>query len=64
MVGDRKVIEGLVEVNPYGDWTDCDRGTYVGGNRVAAPGGSPFDEFKGRHIRITIEEIDPPDTDE
>jgi len=55
------VIEGLVERNPYGPWSDVDHGIYVDGERVANADTydyTIFDSFIGKKIKITIEEVE------
>lgn len=59
----KTVIEGICVENPYGNWSDVDKGVYVGGeqivwNNTSIPYLSTFlNDFIGKNIRITIEEI-------
>jgi hypothetical protein len=54
-VSESKVVEGVVKVNPHGDWSDVDRGAYVDGELVANAAWSIFHDFKGQRVRVTIE---------
>lgn len=60
----KEIIEGKVKVNPYGDWSDVDKGLYVGGDLIVFDGGGAFgsslgntflDDYVGKNVRITIE---------
>ena len=53
-------IVGMVEINPYGDWSDVDKGTYVNYENILPI----IDKFNGRRIKITIEELPEENTDE
>lgn len=53
-------IVGMVEINPYGDWSDVGKGTYVNYENILPI----IDKFNGRRIKITIEELPEETTDE
>lgn len=48
-----QTLEGKVKENPWGDWSDVDKGVFIGLDEV----NSIFREFEGRKIKVTIEEI-------
>lgn len=48
-----KIITGKVEENPYGNWSDCDTGIFIDSDKVE----SIFRQYKGKTVRVTIEEI-------
>lgn len=50
-----KVYEGEVQEDIYGSWSDCDPGVYVGCDRIDGI----IDEFLGKHVRVTIEILEP-----
>ncbi len=45
------VIEGEVEINPYGDWGDVDKGLYVDLENIV----NTLSEYEGQAIKLTIE---------
>ena len=47
------VISGKLERNPYGDWSDVDKGLYVGSEDID----HILMDYEGKDVRITIEEI-------
>ena len=49
-----RIIEGKVFVNPYGDWDDVDKGVYVDDDNIE----NLIYDYRGRRIKITIEEVD------
>ena len=56
-------IDGIVEVNPFGNWSDVDKGVFVGGERMFSydfVGAHIFDDYDlvGKNIRITIEVVE------
>ena len=51
MITEVKIISGLVEVNPYGDWDDVDRGIYIDHDKVDGL----FRDYEGQTIKVTIE---------
>jgi hypothetical protein len=53
MISETKVITGLVRRDPYGSWDDCSPGLYIDSDMVE----TIFREYKGKNIRVTIEEI-------
>lgn len=54
-----KVYEGVVEENPWGNWSDVDKGIYIDGERVAREGWNVFSDYEGKRVRVTIEELPP-----
>ena len=48
------ILKGKVRINPWGDWSDVDKGVYVGDNRID----SEVRYFNGSTVKITIEIID------
>lgn len=52
-MSERIEIVGTVEINPFGDWDDVDKGTYVNHENIL----NTINQFSGRIIKITIEEI-------
>jgi len=56
-----EVFEGKIERDPYGIWSDVDRGVYIGGECLAFDCGTTlFDKFQGRTVRVTIEVLPEP----
>lgn len=56
-----QVYEGEVKTDIYGTWSDCSPGLYIGDDLlVGREGGSPFYDYRGKRIRITIEEVEEP----
>jgi len=55
-----RTIVGKVVINPFGDWSDCDRGVYLDGDNVV----SIFEDYEGRRLRVTIEEVEEVEEDE
>lgn len=54
MITDNKTIIGKIERDPFGSWEDCSPGLYIDRDKIE----SIFDEYKGKTIKITIEEIE------
>lgn len=48
-----KIIQGKVEIDPYGSWSDVDRGIFIDGSKVDYL----ISNYAGKTIKITIEEI-------
>jgi len=48
-------LDGLVRRNPYGNWSDVDKGLYIDDDNI-----DNFIEnnYKGRRIKITIEVLE------
>jgi len=46
-----KTISGEVVENPYGNWSDVDRGWYIGSDKVQ----TLLYEYEGKNVKITIE---------
>lgn len=46
-----KTISGEVVENPYGNWSDVDRGWYIGGDDIQ----TLLREYEGKNVKITIE---------
>lgn len=49
-----KTIEGKVVRNPYGNWSDVDKGIYVDGENVE----SIFNGYIGKKIKVVIQECE------
>ena len=51
------IIEGKIERDVFGSWEDCSPGLYVDSDMIE----TIFDRFRGKTLKITIEEIEPRD---
>lgn len=51
------IIEGRIERDIYGSWSDCSPGLYIGSEHESMLINEIY-KFTGRNVRITIEEID------
>ena len=60
MIKIKQIYEGIVEHDKYGSWSDCSPGWYVDGKHESIII-SAIANYKGRRIRITIEEVDDSD---
>lgn len=52
-MSERIEIVGTVEINPFGDWDDVDKGTYVNGDNIL----QILNKLDGKRIKIVIEEL-------
>lgn len=59
-VGDKRTYAGLVEINPYGNWSDVDHGLYIGGERFADEH-CDLAVLVGKHVAITVEVLPSPE---
>jgi hypothetical protein len=47
-------LEGPVKVNPWGNWSDVDKGLYIGTDRLD----NAFYDYEGKKLRITVEVLE------
>lgn len=50
----KKVLEGTLERNPHGDWSDVDRGLYIDGDRISDILDEVEIEYEGKKVRMMI----------
>ena len=50
-----EIYEGEICRDRFGSWDDCNPGLYIGMEMIE----TIFNNNIGKHLRITIEEIDP-----
>jgi len=55
----KTVLQGQLRENPWGNWSDVDKGLFVGSDKIE----SSLWDLVGKNVKITIEEIDE-DVDE
>jgi len=55
----KKVLEGIVRLNIHGDWSDVDKGVWIGNEHMGIEGWSVFSDLEGKNVRVTIEELPP-----
>ncbi len=53
-----KTISGEVVENPYGNWSDVDRGWYIGSDNIL----NLLSEYEGKNVKISIEVISENDS--
>ena len=49
-----KTISGEVKEIPYGNWSDVDKGWYIGSDNIL----NLLSEYEGKKIEITIKELE------
>jgi len=53
------IYEGKIRRDVFGSWDDCSPGLYLDHDMIT----TIFSEMLGKHVRVTIEEIEAPEED-